>query len=256
MQHSQTGAFLCTLAQQTQTSKAREALMSYLSGFLCHYCLDRTTHPYIIFFSGMGRGDHMRMEHALDIWSLRQWGEKPWHFPILRKILAIRKLPDCMQPDIDAVYEKVYGWKQVFKDTNRGLRDQRRLYLMAQDPLGLLDTVLQHLDNGITGHDLTAISYHGKERPDLDILNEGHALWHHPQDPSITSTESFPELMEHAAQDAIGMLKAVWSGAAGVTLAQCIGDASYETGFPWQDIRNHLEPICHPLPFTNKAQKG
>ena len=104
MQHHKSGAFLLALAKRIPKGDAGSPLFSYLSGFICHYCLDRAAHPYIIYRSGeydgtaatlSNRGNHMRLERALDLRELSKWGVT---LPIVRTILRLRRLPGCGKP--------------------------------------------------------------------------------------------------------------------------------------------------------------
>ena len=266
MQHERTGEFLLCLARHAKESAAKSQLFSYLAGFLCHYALDRAAHPYIIYRSGTydgtaatraQRGNHMWLEHALDRRALRQWGKSLWSSPIVFRILRLRKLPASMRAGLDAAYREVYGWENAWADLNRGAHDQRRFYLLAQDPCGLLDAVLRRVDSG-KGRDLTAISYHGKECAGVDIANKAHAPWRHPNDPSLEFSESFDDLLERAARDAAAMIEAGWaylSGEASDPLASAFGNASYETGFDWRDPRNARKRECQPLDMKRHIQK-
>ncbi len=48
MHTTKTGAFLTALAEKAKDGTDPRNLFSYLAGFLCHYALDATAHPYII----------------------------------------------------------------------------------------------------------------------------------------------------------------------------------------------------------------
>lgn len=265
MQHRHTGAFLRALANEAVRSDAREELFSYLAGFLCHYCLDRAAHPYIIYRSGEydgseatrpNRGNHMRLEHALDLWTLRKWGLRMGQFPIVRKIIYLRKLPKAMQPGLDAAYKRVYGWTHAWRDLNRAIRDQRLFYRLAQDPLGLLDAVLQRMDRGTARRDLTALSYHGKEQHGIDVANEAHLSWRHPMDAALVYSDSFADICQNAAQDACTMISAAWAFIwEGIPPGDAFGNASYETGFDWRDSRNAHKPACDPLPLQKHGRR-
>lgn len=265
MQHTRTGEFLLSLAAQAKQSPAKDELFSYLAGFLCHYALDRAAHPYIIYRSGTYdgtpqtlacRGNHMWLEHALDRRALRGWGKSLWSSPIVTRIFRLRALPHSMREGLDAAYRDVYGWENAWEDLNRGAYDQRRFYVLAQDPCGLLDAVLRRVDNGASRRDLTAMSYHGKDCAGVDIANEARAEWRHPNDPSVVSHESFDDLLARVAQDAARMIDAGWayiSGAENDPPASAFGDMSYETGFDWRDPRNDQPRVCEPLDM--KRQK-
>ena len=267
MQHEHTGAFLSALLDASRQGEAKADFFSYLAGFLCHYCLDKAAHPYIIYRSGLYdgteatlscRGDHMRMEHALDLLAVKAWGLRPWQRPITRRILRLRAMPPDMRPELDAIYERVYGWSGAWNDLNLALRDQRLFYRLAEDPTGLLDAILRRVDNGASGRDLTSISYHGKEQPQLDIANEAKQPWQHPRDPRLISRESFAELSERAANETAELISLAWAYASGrTTTPPSFGNLSYETGFDCADPKNDASAQCDPLRFDkHQRTKG
>ena len=49
MHTTRMGAFLLSLLRRARTAPCREEMFSYLAGFLCHYALDSTAHPYVIY---------------------------------------------------------------------------------------------------------------------------------------------------------------------------------------------------------------
>lgn len=253
MQKQNTGAFLCALAKEARQTEEKSHLFSYLTGFLCHYCLDKTTHPYILFKTGNYdetrpetlpyRGAHTHLERAIDSFIIRRYYNKtPWHFPIVKQVLALKKLPEDMRPTLNRVHEEVYGWPDVFDDLNRCLRDQKIFYRLMQDPFGILSRLMPLADNGKSHQDYRTLPYYHKDiDPALcDYLNEKKAPWSHPCDESIVSRASFPELFEQALAEAVALIALSWRYVQGedVPLARALGNASYETGFDCSDPRN------------------
>jgi len=258
MHRVKTGAFLTALCERAVNSTAKDMMFSYLAGFLCHYVLDSTVHPYIICRSGSYdgtpetiacRGDHTRLERAID-WRYIKKDGLPRH-PARKKVLYMRHLPDEIRADLDAVYESVYGWQDVSKDLDICIFYQRLFYLLAEDGTGLVDKVIKKIDNGYGHNDMTAMTYYRKDRPDLDVLNENHTLWHHPRDLSVTSSASFDEMFEQGLSRAEELVRlaydCVYNGRA--IEKDMFGDLSYETGFDLSDSRNNNRPQCEPLRF-------
>ena len=266
MQHTRTGAFLTSLARRARKSGAKDLLFSYLSGFLCHYCLDRAAHPYIIYRTGnydgtestlKYRGNHMRFEHALDLHEMKRWGVKLRDRPIRRRILRLRRFPEAMREDLNIVYGEVFGWEDVTLDLDRAIRDQRRFYFLAAEPSGILDWMLQHVDNGRSSHDLRAIAYWGKDCTCADVENLNHDEWKNPFLPELVSREDFREICNRALGDAGEMVRTAWAYiyADGQDPAAVFGDDSYEAGIPWQDTRCKASPVCEPLDLTERFVK-
>ncbi len=262
MQHEKCGAYLLALADEAKNGgDARDALFSYLAGFLCHYCLDSRCHPYIETMTGnydgtertrCYRGAHTRLERAIDSHILREkYGFVPWHFPFRKRVLRLRALPESLRAGLNRAHERVYGWEGCFDQLQRCVRDQRRFYALMKDPLGLLTPLLRLADNGKSTHDLPGLTYHGKDIDGavVDYLNEGRKPWRHFCDTSIESTDGFWTLFEKARGDCLGMIGAcrAYVYENGPSPAAVIGDRCYETGFACDDPRNgaeqHYEPI-------------
>lgn len=253
MQKQKTGAFLLALADEARQSPARDAMYSYLAGFLCHYCLDKTAHPYILCKSGdydesrpetlCYRGGHALLERAIDSHVIRRfYGKTPWKFPIVQTVLSLKKLPKELREGLDRAHEKVYGWPAVFDDLNRCLRDQKIFYRLMQDPHGIMDKLTPLADNGKSHLDYRTLPYFHKDiDPALcDYLNEKKSPWAHPCDEGIVSRGSFWDLFDKALAEAAGLIALAHDYIRGkdVPLAQAVGNASYETGFDCADPRN------------------
>ena len=120
---------------------------SLLAGAICHYCLDKTTHPYIIckggYYEGTKetlsqQGGHALMERAIDSYFIRSiYKVKPWRFKMSKEVMSLRAFPQELQPLIDNVYKTVYGWDNSFKLLNTALKNERLFYTLMGDPLGV-----------------------------------------------------------------------------------------------------------------------
>ena len=264
MQTQHTGAFLLALAQEARQAEHKAHLFSYLAGFLCHYCLDKAAHPYILCKTGdydetrpetlSYRGSHTRLERAIDCHIIRShYRQTPWRFPIGRTVLSLRALPEDMRPGLDRAHERVYGWPAVFDDLNRCLRDQKIFYWLMQDPFGLMAKLMPLADNGKSHQDYRTLPYYRKDIDPArcDYLNEKKAPWAHPCDESIVSRASFPELFEAALAEAVELIGLSWRYVRGddVPLSDTLGSASYETGFDCADPRNLAPRHYAPLSF-------
>ena len=263
MHKHKTGLFLRALAQKAGQDPSAPTF-SVLAGMLCHYCLDRLTHPYIICKGGEGggteqarsqNGGHVRLERAIDSYYIRRiYGKVPWHFPMPMRIMGLRKLPESLRPVLNEVYRQVYGWEDSFGLINDSLRHERLFYTLMQDPLGLVHMLLRPVSGGKTNYCIYSFYRRDVDSSRLDYLNEQHAPWHHPFDPSTVSTASFFDLFEQAKQDAVAMLQAAYDGISGDgdVLPEVFGNDNYSTGLDCDDPRNLHNPICEPLIYGGK----
>ena len=113
MHNTHTGDFLFALAREARETKS-DAVFSVLAGAICHYCLDRTAHPYIICKGGgfdgsketrAFRGGHVRLERAIDSYFIRQtYGMTPWKFSIPQQIMKLKAYPEILRASLDRAY--------------------------------------------------------------------------------------------------------------------------------------------------------
>lgn len=89
--------------------------LSYLVGFLTHYVLDETLHPYVFYWSGFDeqggiesmpyKADHIRFEHSLDLaWTLANGID----VQDINPSMTLRKQDDVLIT-IEKLYQQVYG---------------------------------------------------------------------------------------------------------------------------------------------------
>ena len=250
MHTTRTGEFLTALAEKARSGASPRETFSYLAGFLCHYALDSTAHPYIVWMTTRVHttsGAHRDLEHALDAALLKSeglWGQAhpvtDVHFPLLR-------LPQSISPDLDAVYGSVYGWKRVVPALNRCLRVYRQLYRVMEKPLSFL-TRLARLFPTDT---MRSLPYICSAFLDRDAENLSHEEWAYPCAPERTSRESYPDLVTRAREEAVRMIRDCYAFAVEGTLSisdlsKSLGRLSYLSGLDWDDPRNRLVPSLRP----------
>ena len=236
------GAFLAALLRRAKAAACREELFSWLAGFLCHYALDSTTHPYIIHVTTEKHRfprSHMSLEHALDIRQMEQdgfWGSK---HPVTEHYFPAVSLPSAMQADVDAVFREVYGWENGWRGINRSCRLYRRCYRLLENPAGLAARLARMTKRPL----LRSLAYAESQFLSLDAENTGHLPWQHSHDETLTFTDSFPELREQARRLAVDLISASWryvwldQGTA-EEVSALIGNNSYLSGLPADDARN------------------
>lgn len=242
MHTTRTGAFLTALADRARSGEAREEMFSYLAGFLCHYALDSSAHPYIVWRTTetwVSPRAHQDMEHALDAALLKReglWGGKRpvtgHHFPKL-------KLPESLDADLDAAYGSVYGWRRVRKSLNRCYRQYRKFYRLIEKPRSLLTALSSLAPTPF----LRSFPYVRSAFLDRDVENLSHAPWSQPGSGEETFTDSFPDLYAAAREDALRMISAAWAFArtgsvSGEELKSVLGNRSYLSGLDAEDPRN------------------
>ena len=254
MHRNKTGEFLRALAKEP-------LLFSYFAGFVCHYVLDSTCHPYIISCTGTYdgtkesrafRGNHMALERALDRWMLKEKGNFAAH-PLTGPLnisgayesepaappdpgaghMMGAPLPPELKASVDRVYLGIFGWENAYDQLLTAKNHMRRYLRLLEDPHNIVKGITAVLHNPL----LLPLPYSREFYQNADILNLKGRKWHHPNDPALSSTSSFPELLEKAEKEAAHIITAASSGD-----LSPIGNRSYITGFDLDDPRNNDNP--------------
>jgi len=262
MHKEKTGRYLLAL---TDGAKEQKLMFSVLAGNLCHYCLDRLVHPYIICKGGDYdgtpatyhlRGGHVRLERAIDSHIIRSaYGMTPWHFSIPEKIMLLKRYPESLQEPLDRVFRQVYGWENGFSALNDSFRDEAGFYGLMQDPLGIAHYLLRLVSGGPTNYCMYSYYRRDVNPAEVDYMNENHTAWRHPFDQTVISTASVPDLFQQAQIDAVGMICAAYRvvyGAENLLLEKIYGNSHYSTGFDCDDPRNQRKPVFEPLIYPSK----
>ena len=143
MHHRRCGAFLMQLARECGVcggavagngaaaftdAHARRAF-SYFAGFLCHYALDSTVHPFVNAIAARRPGIHTVVERKLERIELKRQGKQP------KDIMKLfRKFPDL--PEIRRAMKAVYGWDDDLFRT--GYRHMKAFHWIIKDQHGWL----------------------------------------------------------------------------------------------------------------------
>ena len=125
MHRERTGDFLSALARSCRGLDA----FSYLAGFLCHYALDSTTHPYIIEKAKGSAAMHLAIEHRLDVLDGGKIRIPPF-------------LPLTMKEYVSSAIESVYGWSDAWEALEQGHKDMAPFYRIVEDKSGALNKAL------------------------------------------------------------------------------------------------------------------
>ncbi len=201
-----TKAFLDTFLQKAQT--ASKEIKGFALGFLCHYALDTTAHPYIYYKTGnyskknkQYRGNHLRLEKGIDNYYVKQRGANP-RFYKAQKHFPLTDLSDEFTVTFSDVMEQVYQLKNIgslFTDSYKDFR--KSIQVLSYDPFGLKKVIYRMVDlftESSMGY--TSVSQRANVKK-FDIMNANRDLWKHPVT-GDESTQTFQELYDIALNKA------------------------------------------------------
>ena len=207
MHTTRTADFLVELAKYSRTGE----MFSYLAGFLCHFALDSTAHPYINAVSNYKGYMHLAVEHRLDVQQIEKMGMKLSDRPITSR-LFVPFLPESMRSDYETVMKNIYGWDDSWTRFKAAYRHFRLLYSIKEDPYGIVDMTLKHVPYRIGHGKVAVLSYRSH-------VCDGRQF------------EEFEELRRKAVKRAIEMIEAAYQFRCGEIgeeeLRRVIGEKDY-----------------------------
>jgi hypothetical protein len=240
--------------QTTQDDTTRNIMTVFLAGHLTHWALDSVAHPYVfaktgVIGSGVTKYWHFRFESMLDTLMVTQ--VKGF------KIENI-KMPEFVASTKETRKAVAFLYRQIvldlFEEDIPEAIYEECLVSMASTAKLLYDPYTLKFPGIQAGEKLAGklweFSGHmviGDPDTKHDILNLNHALWTHPCDETLISTESFLDLFLRAKDRAMAALYAL-EGIITMTqpkaaLNLITRDLSYDTGLPKLTAMTHYDPI-------------
>lgn len=224
MQHSKVNEHFIQLINYINDNNyySNKQVLSYLYGQLCHYILDSTIHPFIIYNTGMYdeknrntykyNGLHEKMEYYIDIYFIyKRENIIPRKYKVHKNILNVNKFNEQLNDLVDNVTKSVYDFDNVSKIYYKSLKDMKKFYYVFNyDPVGIKKFVYSIMDF-ICGNEVVKkkeLSFFVNPNSNLSYLNLEHNIWKHP----ITGKEytySFFDLYDKAITKAINTINEI-----------------------------------------------
>ena len=207
MHQTRTADFLVEMAKNSESKE----MFSYLCGFLCHFALDSTAHPYIDALSKDQVYMHMAIERRLDLLELEKMGASLSNRPITGGFF-VPFLPESMRQAYEKVVKDVYGWDDAWSKYRSSYMHHKLFYYIVEDPTGLVDKVLRHVPRSVCHGKISIVSY------------QSHVC-------DGMSFDEFEMLRRKSIRKAIKLIKAAYAFRCGqITeeeLRKCIGRKNY-----------------------------
>ncbi len=219
--------------------------ISYLAGFLTHYALDSTAHPYIYYTSGINAGNnHKYLEGSIDTLLMLYYGSRNSG----KLIKQTQKNKVKIAEFISYLLSKVFDLKIPKHKIAKSFDDISKIISMLYDPNHLKKPIISKLDKKLSlkGKVISAITP-TKLIKGVDYLNLKKKTWYNPSDDSIQSNESFLELHEKAKILSAELIKSMYTYVSGEPseFPKNIGNKSYDTGLPGKHKKVYEDVIIH-----------
>lgn len=195
--------------QKLWREQPEPAVRSYILGFLCHYSLDRTCHPYIEYFSQQllqrepGQTEnilHNEIESALDGIVLRwETGNLPTDYRLGNCFPKNEAVEEKIAVVYSALFAELLGLSRKEREIRQAEKDARLAFRLISDRTGLKKQLVSHLERK-GRHNISCHLRGMLENDEIDYANTSHSVW---QDRMGNEhTEDFFQLFEAAEKDA------------------------------------------------------
>lgn len=238
--------FINVLKYMKENNLQDEDCYSFLIGFICHYILDSTFHPYVVYRTGVfkkGKTNtykynnlHSFMETFFDNDMInRRYKTNPYKFDFISFCFDTKPFSEKLNQLIQKSFYQTFQVEKMDKIYYKSLKQMKNaLFLFRKDPYGIKKWIYKLADT-ITPKSVfrfEAISYHYPLEDKHDYLNKNHRLWRNPIAYDITSTESFADLYLKAIKQAKVAVCASFDYLNGkeIDLTQVFPNISYITG--------------------------
>lgn len=193
---------------------------SFIVGFISHYILDSTIHPYIVYKTGMfNKKDrntykynniHHFMEVFLDNDMIRRReNTNPYKFKMSKFWYDKNKFSIDLENTIDYSFYTTFNIKGMAGKYYKSLKQMKTfINVFRRDTLGIKRFFYKLIDT-FTPRSVfrfEALSYHYPLDDKHNFLNNIHKEWRNPSDYDIVSTESFVDLYLKALKDTRSVL--------------------------------------------------
>lgn len=242
-----TNEFFINLLEYVKKNNISEKdTYSFIVGFISHFVLDSTIHPYIIYKTGYFdknnrntykyNGIHHFMETFLDNdLIIRREKTNPYKFKIHKYCFNTTKFSKELDDTIDYTFYTTFNIKNMSKKYYKSLKQMKTfIKLFRRDKHGIKKFFYKLLDT-FTPRNVfrfETISYHYPLEDKHNYLNNNHATWNNPCDFDMTSNESFIDLYLKALNETRDIVIKVFDYLNGkdIDLSELFKNRSYITG--------------------------
>ena len=244
--------FFINLLNSIRNNKTNDTdVYTFLVGFICHYALDTTIHPYVIYKTGKFdkrypetykyNNVHAFMETYIDNDMVRRRLKcNPYFFDFIGYCFDTKPFSNDLNKVIEETFYntfKRHGMSAIYYKSLKQMKWSLRLF--RKDRFGIKKFIYQLVDTFTprSCFRFEAISYHYPLKDNHNYLNNNHTMWRHPCIYKKTSTESFIDLYLKSIQMAKELIYSSFAYLDGedIDLKKVFTNLSYITGLDCDD---------------------
>lgn len=198
-------------------------VIAYLYGMLCHYILDSTTHPYIIFKTGVyekGKKETLKYNHLhgewetlIDNYFVQERNRiKPWKFDCINFCFELNPLSKNLKEVIDNTFKETFDIENMSTYYEKATHQMKFFFqVFRKDYYGMkkLGYTLIDFLSPKTLLRKKVLSYHFSVQNKRNLLNLDHQKWYNPTTKRISSTESFLDLYQKSLYNVCRIIKEI-----------------------------------------------
>lgn len=196
---------MIAIAKKQTDNQAKEIMVSYIAGYLCHWALDSIAHPFVFYRSGNMKGkqeyDHYRYESMVDSKMVVEvYQEKLSKYPTRKFLSMDKKSEKVVAFLVSHAHQRVYGSTLSSEECLSCMRRAKQILPVFFDPYTLWHGAIRIVEKlALDGK--RVLSSHmviGKLNKTYDELNINREVWYNPTYPENPHNETFIELFERS----------------------------------------------------------
>ena len=266
--------FLDYLMSLKKGSETYFEIKTYLIGYICHFVLDKTTHPLIHYTAGINTSNnkstfkyhiyHKQLESIIDAYMLKiKDGSDLHRFRDFEFISNISDYRQSIERFYIQILKKVFGVNIRPAQIDIMISDIQDILKILYDPYGvklLFFKVFEYLYK--RKGEVVSSMHPRKINRHIDYLNLSHRKWHHPCDKTLRSDRSFIDLYGEAIKEALAMVKVCEHyinnpGTPKSVIIDLLKNISYSTGISCgneKKLKDFNSIFENPRYFTDDAK--
>jgi hypothetical protein len=251
MHDSSTGDFFVESLGYIRKMKKRDPekhkdLLVYIAGYLCHFALDLTAHPFIHYTAGINTREnnsafryhiyHKQLESIIDAYMLKlKDGKQAHRFRDFELIEGVSRYQEVLEEFYIFIIDRVYGVKLSRDQLKNAIGDISHILKVLYDPWNLKVWFFRLFESFYRKNgEITSSMRPRKIDPEMDYMNHKHKTWWHPCRKEMRSSKSFLDLYDDALKESEVLLEGacgfISNGLDDSGIRSIIDNRSYSTG--------------------------